>query len=224
MTVMTAQEVRDEVLSRSNARRKQTVMALCHVLEGLRAKGIRIFSIANVGRACEAAGVLNTQSIRNSTGKDFRAIIDTFAAEIGASTTHQAPVVQTPIEEAIASIADLDVRTRMRMMLAENKQYREELSRLKEFFKRHRLGTVPAPDATLQLPNSVRAVAVEVLVPVKSVDVDVTPLQKFLSDEYLGDLRWQVGDDGALYEGKDRLTPVGFVPALEKLITMTKRK
>ena len=40
----------------------------------------RIFSIANVGRACEAAGVLNTQSIRNSTGKDFRAIIDTFAA------------------------------------------------------------------------------------------------------------------------------------------------
>jgi hypothetical protein len=221
---MTAQEVRDEVLSRSNARRKETVMGLWRVLQGMRAKSVRIFSIANVGRACEAAGVLNTQSIRNSTGKDFRAIIDTFAAEIGASTTHQAPVVQTPIEEAIASIADLDVRTRLRMMLAENKRYREEVSRLKEFFKRLRVGAVPAPDATMQLPDSERAAEVEVLAPVKSVDVDVTPLEKFLSHEYLGDLRWKIGDDGALYEGKDRLTPVGFVPALEKLIAIAKRK
>jgi hypothetical protein len=221
---MTAQEVRDEVLSRSNARRKETVMGLWRVLEGMRAKGVRIFSIANVGRACEAAGVLNTQSIRNSTGKDFRAVIDTFAAEIGASTTHQAPVVQTPIEEAIASIADLDVRTRLCMMLAENKRNREEVSRLKEFFKRLRVGAVPAPDATMQLPDSERAAKVEVLAPVKSVDVDVTPLEKFLSHEYLGDLRWKIGDDGALYEGKDRLTPVGFVPALEKLMAMVKRK
>jgi len=199
-------------------------MALWRVLEGMRAKGVRIFSIANVGRACEAAGVLNTQSIRNSTGKDFRFIIDTFAAEIGASTTHQAPVVQTPIEEAIASIADLDVRTRLRMMLAENQRYREEVSRLKEFLKRVRVGAVPAPDVTIQLPDSETAAEVDVLAPVKSVDVDVRPLEKFLSHEYLGELRWKIGDDGALYEGKDRLTPVGFVPALEKLIAMAKQK
>jgi len=199
-------------------------MGLWRVLEGMRAKGVRIFSIANVGRACEAAGVLNTQSIRNSTGKDFRAVIDTFAVEIGASTTHQAPVVQTPIEEAIASIADLDVRTRLRMMFAENKRNREEVSRLKEFFKRLRVGAAPAPDATMQLPDSERAAEVEVLAPGQSVNVDVTPLEKFLSQEYLGDLRWKIGDDGALYEGKDRLTPVGFVPALEKLMAMVKRK
>jgi hypothetical protein len=76
----------------------------------------------------------------------------------------------------------------------------------------------------MQLPDSERAAKVEVLAPVKSVDVDVTPLEKFLSHEYLGDLRWKIGDDGALYEGKDRLTPVGFVPALEKLMAMVKRK
>jgi hypothetical protein len=62
--------------------------------------------------------------------------------------------------------------------------------------------------------------SVEVLPPVKGSDIDVTPVQKFLSREYLGDLRWQAGDGGAIYEGKDRLTPVGFVPALEKLIAL----
>jgi len=220
---MTAQQIRDEVLSRSNARRKETVIALWRALERMRAEGIRIFSIANVGRACETAGVLNTQSIRNSTGKDFRAIIDAFAAEIGASTTHQVPVVQTPIEDAIASIADLDVRTRLRMMLVENKRYSEEVSRLKECFKRLSVGTMPGP-ATMRLPNSESAVDIEVLPAVKSVDIDVSPLQKFLSHEYLGDLRWQIGDDGALYEGNDRLTPVGFVPALEKLIASAQRE
>ena len=109
-------------------------------------------------------------------------------------------------------------------MLAENKRYGEEVSRLKEFFKRLRVGAVPAPDGTMRLPDSERAVEVEVLAPMKSVDVDVTPLENFLSQEYLGDLRWKIGDDGALYEGKDRLTPVGFVPALEKLIAMAKQR
>ena len=218
---MTAQEVRDEILSRSNARRKDTVMALWRVLEAMRAKGCRVFSIANVGRACQTAGVLNTQSIRNATGKDFRAIIDVFAMEIGASTTHQAPAIQTPIEEAVANIADLDVRTRLRMLLVENRRQREEVNRLKEAFKRLRVGTVPPPGATMQLPSQAQAIKVEVFTPENGNDIDVTPVQKFLSREYLRDLCWQVGDDGAIYEGKDRLTPVGFVPALEKLIALT---
>jgi hypothetical protein len=215
-----AQEVRDKVMSRSTERRKKTVMALWNVLQGMRSKGVHVFSIANVGRVCEQLGVLNTQSIRNSKGKDFRDIIEAFALEIGASTTHQTPTKQTPIEEVISRcIPDLDDRTRLRVKLAMGERAIQEVNRLKELLKRVQVRRALPPDVAMQPATPAEINEGKVLPQIKSIDV--TPLKKFLSPEYLRDLGWRIGEDGAIYEGMDRLTPLGFLPTLEQLLEVT---
>jgi hypothetical protein len=206
-------------MSRATERRKKTVMALWNVLEGMRSKGIHVFSIANVGRVCESLGVLNVQSIRNSSGKDFRDIIEAYALEIGASTTHQTSAKQTPMEEVIARIPDLDDRTRLTMERAMGKRAIQEVNRLKEMLKRTQVGRARPPDVAVQPALPAGNIEARVLPQIKSIDV--TPLKKFLSPEYLRDLGWRIGEDGAIYEGTDRLTPVGFVPTLDKLLETT---
>lgn len=214
------EEIVSEILSRSNTRKKTTILALKGVLEGMRAKGVRVYRIVDVGRACEEAGVLTTQAIRNKSGDDFKSMIEAFARSIGAATTHLAPSTATPLEQTIAGIADLDARTRLRAMIAENKTLRAEVNRLKEGFKRLREAPAAAPEAIEIAP-----IQVEVLPPLKGVDV--VPLERFLSEDWLGDLDWCVGEDGALYEfgpaGQGvRLTPIGFVSALKGAIKLVR--
>ncbi|AIB12611.1 hypothetical protein ABAZ39_11525 [Azospirillum argentinense] len=214
------EEVVSEILSRSNARKKTTILALKGVLEGMRAKGVQVYRIVDVGRACEEACVLTTQAIRNKSGDDFKSMIEAFARSIGAATTHLAPSMATPLEQTIASIADLDARTRLRAMIAENKALRAEVNRLKEGFKRLR----EAPAAALKA-TEIAPIQMEVLPPLKGMDV--VPLERFLSEDWLGDLDWRIGEDGAIYEfgpaGQGvRLTPIGFVSALKGAIKLVR--
>ena len=199
-------------------------MGLWRVLQGMRAKSVRIFSIANVGRACEAAGVLNTQSIRNSTGVTFE-LSSTHSgrdrclhhapgtgcanADRGSYCEYCGPGCPHPIAHDAGGEQALQGGSSPAQGVFQTASCGGQCQRQMR---------------PCNSPIQRGAAEVEVLAPVKSVDVDVTPLEKFLSHEYLGDLRWKIGDDGALFQGKDRLTPVGFVPALEKLIAIAKRK
>ncbi|WP_408906303.1 gamma-mobile-trio protein GmtX [Muricoccus nepalensis] len=74
-----------KVFAESGERRRHTIDGLVAVLKTLKAKNNRTYTVAIVGRACQEAGVLNTQSIRNASGAPFRTLIEAFAQEVGAA-------------------------------------------------------------------------------------------------------------------------------------------
>ncbi len=198
-----AQSLKEEILARSNARKRATTGGLWQVLDDMRRKGVRRFTVAQVGRHAEAAGVLRTQTLRNAGGEDYRALIDAFAKEIGIPTTALSTAPATPLAEAVEAIQDLDIRTRLKMVLVENGRQRAEISRLRQAFKH------------LQPALKEEQQATKPLLPVASTPVDVAPIEKFLSAAWLEERRWTVEPNGALFdEAGECLGPVGFVGAL----------
>jgi hypothetical protein len=202
----TATALRDEIRSRSNGRKQATVEGLWQVLEEMERKGIKTFTIAQVGRHAEAAGVLRTQTLRNASGGDYRALINAFARDIGVAATSLQSTKPTALDEGIEAISDLDIRTRLRMVLVENLRQREEIARLRQGFKH------------IQQMNQVRVPSVEVLPP-PIQQVDIVPLEKFLSLAWIEERRWTVEPNGALYdETGECIAPVGFIISLAALV------
>jgi hypothetical protein len=208
----TAAALKDEICARSNSRKRATVEGLWQVLEGMRRKGIKAFTIAQVGRHAEAADVLRTQTLRNTGGEDYRFLIEAFAQEIGAITTSLPATTATPLETFIDGIADLDIRTRMRMVLVENGRLHDEVKRLRQAFK------------YMQLPNTVETPAVEVLSPTDR-HIDIVPLEQLLSTDWVDERRWSVEANGAIHdEDGFRITPVGFVDSLQAVLDLFRCK
>jgi hypothetical protein len=202
----TAAALKDEICARSNSRKRATVEGLWQVLEGMQRKGIKAFTIAQVGRHAEAAGVLRTQTLRNAGGEDYRFLIEAFAQEIGAAITSAPAITATPLETAIDNIADLDIRTRLRMVLVENVRQREEIGRLRQAFKH------------MQPASTVETSSVELLFPPDS-RLDIAPLEKFLSADWIDERRWSVKANGAIYdEMNECIAPVGFVDSLQAFL------
>ncbi|WP_457091826.1 gamma-mobile-trio protein GmtX [Microvirga sp. P5_D2] len=217
------QTVVAEVSARSNARRKATVAQFVQILQRMHAKGTHTYSISVVGKECEAQDVITTQAIRNATGADYRLIIEAFARDVGASTTHSVNVRQTPLEEAINSIADKDIRTRLRYLLAEVKALRNENNTLSAAFKRlsfkahESTASVSAPPL---LSSPVNATEIQ-----PPPQFDTVPLADFISDRWIDKKGWIVDSHGTIRdENNDRMTPNGFVPALRTALEYLRRR
>lgn len=208
------QQVLEEVLARSNERRRGTVRGLVQVLNQMANRGVKAFTVAAVGRECEAANVLKTQTIRNANGEDFRRLIEAFALARGASITHRPVQHLTPLQEAIASIPDLDIRTRLNAMLAENRAQRAEIQALRQGFAKMQ-APPPQPEPSHSAVSS--PFEVEIL-PSRKSDINLGPLERFASADWIDDQAWTIGESGALYNGAAMVSPAGFIPALRAVI------
>jgi hypothetical protein len=213
--MITALALKEEIHSRSNSRKQATLDALWQVLEDMRRKRVKSFTLAQVGRHAEAAGVLKTQTLRNAGGEDYRALIDAFAQEIGVATTTLPSTKPTPLEEAIDAMPDLDTRTRLRMVLVENNRQREEISRLRQAFK-HMQNNLSSIQVDTPTPE---------IVPASRGYPDLVPMDKFLSTEWVDERRWTLEANGAIYdESGECIAPVGFTTALSSTLKLFRRK
>ena len=207
---MTAAEVKAGILARANPRKQATIEGLWRVLETMGKKGVRAFTVANVAKACEAEDVMRSSTLHNAGGADYRALIKAYAEGLGASTVRVVGKSASPLEEAVSSIRDLDARTRLRALIAENANYKREGERMKAAIK-HMRPAVPTAAEAAPAPGELPAPLF--------ARVDLTPLRTFLSADWLADNQWVVDANGAVATAAgDRVTPVGFVPALSKLI------
>ncbi len=212
---MTATEFDDVVereRARSNQRRQRTINQLVETLNDMARRGIKVFTVANVGRETEQRGFLKAQSIRNANGKGFREIINAFAALHGLATTHTPARKVTPLEEAIRAIPDLDIRVRLLSLIDENKALRDQLQRLENGFKR-----LQASDAKIVEvpPEALPAPDIEIIGPRARARVNRGPLERFISEEWVDQNAWTVNGSGTIMEGRHMITPPGFVPAMK---------
>ena len=180
----------------------------------------KVFTISNVGRECEDRKILTTQTIRNASGEPFRRIIEAFARRHGLATTHAPARKVTPLEEAIQSIPDLDIRHRLLGLIDDNKALRTQVQRLENGFKRLQ---VPEKQEAPADRASLPAQEVEVLPPQKT-KLNFGPLERFISEDWIDRYAWTVSESGAIMDGSDHITPPGFVPALLDLLRHHGRK
>jgi len=194
----------DDVLSRSDARKSQRVSALWSILQLMRTKGVVEFSVAAVGRECERAGFLKTQSIRNAAGRDYRAIISSYRNEVGVGFESERQM--SPVRRFINSIADVQVKVRMLEMIETNRRQAVEINRLRNGYKH--INLVRQAETAGVDPKGLKH------------DFDRKPLEKFVSANWLDTHGLEVRRSGAVFslEG-DRLTPDGFVKALRYVLS-----
>jgi hypothetical protein len=182
------------------------------MLEDMRARGHKVFSIATVGRECEARKLLSTQYIRNANGEPFRRLIDAFSRQHGLATGREPTRRQTPLQEAVATISDLDIRTRLLSLIDDNKALRAQVLRLEAGFKRM---TVPTFPSSSDAAPSIASPEVEILPHKGRVSLNLGPLERFVSIDWIDQKAWTVTGTGTIMDGPHPITPPGFVPAMK---------
>lgn len=188
------------------------------VLETMRKRGRRVFTIANVAKVCESDGILRPSTIYNAGGADYRALIQAYANDIGASTSYSPAKAGSPIDEAINSIKDLEIRTKLRALIAENRNQRAEIDRMKEAMKYYRPFAKGGELFDVEPTAEVRDGRERFAAP-RRQHVDVVPIEKFISSDWLDDNNWIVDEHGAIRTRDGvRLTPIGLVTALKQAI------
>ena len=214
-------ETVEHILAASNKRRQQTIKAFVGVLEDLRARGVQVFNIATVGLECEARKLLRTQYMRNSNGEPYRRLIEAFSRQHNLKATREPVRRLSPMDEAIASIPDLDVRTRLLSLIDENKALRAQVQRLETGFKHL---TVQAPASQPQLVEAAPQVEAEILPPAPRVSLNLGPIERFVSEDWLDQNAWTVSEAGTILDGPNSITPPGFVPAVKAALGALREK
>lgn len=205
--------VLERLLAVSNARRRKTVVALVKVLDDLRARNTKVFSIAIVGRECEAREILSTQYLRNTNGAPLRHLIEAYRQK-HSLRADSAPVRrQTPLEEAIDKVVDLDVRIRLFALIDDNKALTVQLRRMEEGFKHLSTPSAPAYAAT-----AAPELEVEVLPLPSTPALNLRPLERFISEGWLTQNAWDISDAGTIMDGAHAITPPGFVASLKSAL------
>ena len=214
------QEAVDELLSASNSRRRATVGKFVTLLNELKNRGVTNYTIAVVGREAELKKIVTTQYIRNASGEPFRRLIQAFADQHNSSAGNSATSRLSPLEQAIAAIPDLDIRTRLLAMIDDNKALQTQVKRLEAGFKH-----LSAPSAQPRGgPEPATEPAVEVLPPPAKPSASLGPLERFISEEWLDQNAWTVSEAGTIMDGPHRITPPGFVPALTAAIGILRKR
>ena len=208
----------EQLLAVSNARRRKTVVSLVKVLDDLRARGTKIFSVAIVGRECEARGLLKTQYIRNSNGAPLRGLIDAYREKYSLRADSEPVRRQTPLEEAIDKIADLDVRMKLFSLIDDNKALVVQLRRMEEGFKHLTLPSTPT--SVVSAPPDAK---VEVLPLASTPALNLRPLDRFISEAWLDQNAWNISEAGTIMDGPHTITPPGFVPSLKSALRVLKK-
>jgi hypothetical protein len=153
-------------------------------------RGSKDFSVGTIGRLSGERGGLATQSIRNATGDDFKALVSVWANHTGGSEKRQPKVHETPLYAVLEKIPDPAVRAVIGPVLAENKKLKGEVNLLKR----------NAQIVIDQRPTAGRAGegkgGVQVVLAGALTDTEKEALRHACSSKLLQDEGWHVDESG----------------------------
>lgn len=124
----------------NRAGKRRNLEILWQVLNDIRASGKRDYSLAEVGRRSAALSGMQTQSLRNEQGKQFREIIHAYAAAVDGSTRYVAKE-RSQVDAALDMISDPSARVVLRTAIHQAKKLKEENDNLRAAFTRLSIGS-----------------------------------------------------------------------------------
>ena len=186
------------------------------VLEEIRGESSE-FTLAEIGRRLEARGGPKTQSLRNDNGADFRELIEAYVDEMPKATRRagvNSKVNPDRIEEALALVQDIGVRTGLLQVLAENKLLKHQNDQLRASFKGLSVSEkqfIPSTEPSCQVVTSGNPVLNE---------ADLAALRRGMDSDRIIENGWMVQDDGSVVDDSGVVVlPPGFVHAVQKLLS-----
>ena len=209
-------ELKQRLKQSARADKQLKIDALWNLLISQYRNGDMDFSVAKIGRELQARGIQNSQSYRNSTGKDYRDITEAFAHEVGGRTHHFRAVSQTPLDQVIDSLPDLDAQFRLRLIIREEAKQRYENQQLRSLLKQMPSPGLPEHAA----PTASTPSAVTPLHPKNNSKQRpwTQPLKQFLEPDWLSASGLKCDADGTVYHDNQPITLPGFSTQLQQVI------
>ena len=179
--------------------------------------GSKDYSTANIGRICEAEGVLKGRALYNAASADYVSLIAAWAAYGGVDRAPRAPSPQ-PLasHEFLMRIEDPAIRSIMQATIVERDKLRAQLNMVKAktvvTVDRRPLGASVVPS------NNGHMVAV-LTTDAQLTDSEREALEQAISPDFLRDQGWQEGVRGEIMTDKGRtIFNVGYARAIRKVL------
>jgi hypothetical protein len=169
--------------------------------------GERDFSVATIGKLCEARGVLKARGLYNAPLADYRALIDAWASYAGPALPK--PKQQLATEDYVRRIEDPAVRMLVQGVIAERNKLKAQLNTLKA-------ATTVVVDRRPVESTTTKGLPV----PAKGLtDSERNSLSKALSPVFLAEQGWTEAELGEIVNARGRtLFDPGFATGLRKLL------
>lgn len=179
--------------------------------------GSKDYSTANIGRICEAEGVLKGRALYNAASADYVCLIAAWAAYTGVD---RAPRAQAPqplaSHEFLMRIEDPAIRSIMQATTAERDKLRAQVNILKAntvvTVDRRPLGASVVPGDN---GHTVAVLTMEA----QLTDSEREALEQAISPKFLRDQGWHEGPRGEIMTYKGRTVfSVGYARAIRKIL------
>jgi hypothetical protein len=182
---------------------------------GFRAKqhrGSADYSVATIGRLSAERGGPSAPAIRNKTGEKYRALISAYAEQAGGQKKKRAVCRPSVSDELLEGIADLVLRTRINLLLADLEATRAQL-----LAARH----IAAQKAVLVLSDGTQPqeqVATANEPPILTTQ-ERKALATAISDKTLDHWGWTIDKSGRVLTDSGQVVfGVGFMSAIRKIV------
>lgn len=186
------------------------------LLEARFKAGEKDYCIATIGRASKGQGGVSTTTIRNTTGKCYRKLIEAWATKANVTMKKQAVVHSRQREipsdnKLLEKLDDPVLRTLFGQIIAERNKYRKENHILKQ----------QAEVIVDMRPQKTRGIT-EVLPALEGIllPIEIDALRAAISEKFFERQGWLVNPKtGAVKDEFGRtLFQVGYVKAVEKVL------
>lgn len=216
---MSPEQLLEQLKTGANARKVKSLDILNSICQEQFERGSKDFSIATIGRLSEKKGGPATQSIRNKTGGDFKAIISVWANHTGGSMKRQPKLNDNPLYAILLKITDPAVRAVVGSVLAENKKLRGEVNLLKHnvqfvIDKRETKFTYGETHQAFQILPTFNNLT----------EYEMEALRHAISDTLMSDEGWKTDGSGRVMNLHGRvILKAGFVIAIQKVLGILER-
>lgn len=211
---MNPEQLLDQLKTSATIRKIKSLEVLNAVCREQFERGSKDFTIATIGRLSEEKGGPATQSIRNKTGDDFKALISAWVNHTGGSAKRQPKLNDNPLHAVLEKIPDPAVRAVMGSVLAENKKLKGEVNLL----KRNAQVVIDQRPATVTASMSQQMVQI---LPVFTslTDSEKEALRHAISDKLMSDEGWRIDESGRILNERGRtIFKAGFALAIRKVL------
>lgn len=212
---MNPEQLLEQLKVSANVRKAKSLDILNSVCREQFERSGKDFSIGLIGRLSEEKGGPATQSIRNKTGNDFKALISAWANHTGGSVKRQPKQNDNPLYAILEKIPDPAVRAVVGIVLAENKKLKGEVQLLKcnsgIIIDLRPVEFVPMKDSEVQVLPALTGLTAS----------EIEALKFSVSEKFLQNEGWNSDASGRILNEKGRvLFKPGFLSAIKKMLSM----
>lgn len=199
------------LLEKTSRPQRARNLELFHRICGAQFRGSKDFSIASIGRLCEAAGGLKARAIYNAASFDYRTLVHAWEAFAGSS--RHPPQSESRWDALLMRIPDPAVRTLIQGRMIERDKFRAELNLLKsKVMLRIEVGCAGVVSEGLSAGSSA---------PVALTVTEREALEQAVSPSFLAAEGWSEGANGDILNNRGRrLFAVGFSAAIRKMLSI----